>query len=402
MLTGAAREALLEIAPCGIATISDNGDVIYANNYLCNLVGFFKEELEGKPVENIFTISTRIFYQTHFYPLIKLHKKAEEIFFSLKGRDNESIPVIAYASVTGNNICCVFVPAKQRKKYEEEILQAKKLAEDAVHKNEYLVKLKQEAELQLAESERQLSQLRQFNSEYVELNRIISHDLHEPVRRLMIHIDLLLESKDPDQAKLESHLQKMMRSGERLRELTMCLQQYVAIDTSKEKLSSIDLEATFKSLVENFKAQHADVPVNVHVDQLPSIQGYPSQVERLLAEIIKNCYQFRNPDAILEINVRSTELSHNIYKQVKGKYNYVDFVRLDIEDNGIGFPGQYGNQVFGLFKQLHVDKGGSGFGLALCKKIVERHQGEIYANSKNHKTTISVMLPLKQPFSIGV
>lgn len=397
MIADLASEALVDIAPCGIITIADNGDIIYANKYICTLLGYTKAELEHKSVEILFTISARIFYQTHFYPLIKLHKKAEEVFFSLKAKDKESVPVIAYASVTGENICCVFVPVRQRRKYEEEILQAKKTAENVIEKNETLLQLKGEVELQLAESERQLSLLKRFNEEYIQLNKIISHDLHEPVRKLMIYIDRLQGSQDLTAEMMQINLEKMMNFSLRLRELAVCLQQYVALDTSKELLTLIDLSALMKNVLEKVAAEDSSSTALVHIDSLPEIEGYQSQVQRLFAELIANCYRFRHNERSLQITIRSTEVSYNIYKEIREKYKYVDFVRIEVEDNGTGFLEEYSDYIFGLFKQLHFDKGGAGFGLALCKKIVERHQGSISAKSENDHTTFSILLPLKQP-----
>jgi len=396
MIAELASEALVDIAPCGIVTIADNGDIIYVNRYLCSLLGYAKSELEHKSIETFFTISTRIFYQTHFYPLIKLHKKAEEVFFTLKRKDEETVPVIAYASVTGDNICCVFVPVNQRKKYEEEILQAKKAAEDAIEKNETLLQLKNEVELQLAESERQTSLLKRFNEEYIQLNKIISHDLHEPIRKLMIHIDLLQESRDLTADNIQANLKKMMNFSSRLRELTVCLQQYVSIDTSNEQISAVDLNAVIRNVIDKVAAEEP-APAAVQIESLPKIEGYQSQIERLFNELIMNSYRFRHEERPLQITIRSTEMSYNIYKEILDKYKYVDFVRIELEDNGTGFSEEYSDYIFGLFKQLHLDKGGSGFGLALCKKIVERHQGSISARAFNDHTTFTILLPLKQP-----
>src|SRR3954469_1489442 len=105
MIAGiAAKHTLTDIVPCGIATITDDNKLTYVNRYLCELLGYTKEELEKQSVEKIFTVSARIFYQTHFYPLVKLHNKADEVFFSLKAKDDNHVPVIVNAQREGADI----------------------------------------------------------------------------------------------------------------------------------------------------------------------------------------------------------------------------------------------------------------------------------------------------------
>lgn len=398
MIVEAATTATIntDTLPCGIVCINDDGKIISVNSYICSLLGYSKNELEEAQVEMMLTLSARIFYQTHFYPLVKLHNKAEEVFFSLRSKDGDHVPVIGYANRSGDYICCVFVPVRQRRKYEEEILQAKKVAEDAVEKNDALIALKDQAELQLAESERQLSLLRRFNQEYVELNRIISHDLHEPIRKLMVHIDILLADKGSNQEKLEASLRKMMQFCNRLRHLTISLQQYVAVDLITEPLTTIDLKTIVEKVFDVVANEERYPEAVIDIDEMPEIEGYHSQLERLFSEIISNSFKFRREDLPLKITVSSTEFSNNIYKERKDKYRYISFVRIDVEDNGSGFPAEYDQYIFELFKRIRLDKEGAGFGLALCKKIVERHKGSISAKSSNGKTIFSILLPVKQ------
>lgn len=386
----------VDALPCGIVSVDENGKINFVNNYICHLLGYSNEELLEKKVELLFTISAKIFYQTHFYPLVKLHNKAEEVFFSLMGKDGSHVPVIGYATKTDEYICCVFVPVRERRKYEQEILQSKKTAEAAIEKNEALTQVKNELEFQLAESDRQLTMLRQFNEEYIELNRIISHDLHEPVRKLMVHIDRLFVEENITKEKIESSLQKMMEFCTRLRQLTISLQQYVSVDVLQEAMVNIDLQQVIKKCFDIVATEDGYTGAELRIENLQEVEGYPSQIERLFCEIIGNSFKFRNEDVPLKINIRSTIFSDNIYKEIKDKYKYIDFVRIEITDNGPGFPAEYNEYIFGLFKRVRLDKNGLGFGLALCKRIVERHKGSITSKSVNGTTSFNIVLPLKQ------
>src|SRR5699024_9243616 len=122
-----------DVLPCGYVAFSDDGAIKSCNSTLALWVGSGKDEFTGKNIESIFTVASRIFYHTHFFPLIKLHSVASEILLSLKCRDDRDLAVLATAeerpSSEGTIIHCVFVRAEERKKYEHELLQARRDAE---------------------------------------------------------------------------------------------------------------------------------------------------------------------------------------------------------------------------------------------------------------------------------
>jgi anti-anti-sigma regulatory factor len=138
---------LLNRAPCGFLTFTDDGIVRAVNVTLLRLLGVDAPEgLLDKHIEAILPIASRIFYQTHFFPLLKLHGKADEIYFSLRSKAGEDIPVLVNAvrrERDGNDFTdCVIIPMRQRRRYEDEILEAKREAEEANRiKDELIVEL---------------------------------------------------------------------------------------------------------------------------------------------------------------------------------------------------------------------------------------------------------------------
>ncbi|AFZ27029.1 PAS domain S-box/diguanylate cyclase (GGDEF) domain-containing protein [Cylindrospermum stagnale PCC 7417] len=129
-------DELLNTAPCGFLSFTDDGTIVMVNATLLELLGHELDGLRGRKIESILPIASRIFYQTHFFPLLKLHGKAEEIYFSLRPRQGSDIPMLVNAvrrenagSFVNN---CIFVPIRQRIQYEDEILKAKKEAEVAI------------------------------------------------------------------------------------------------------------------------------------------------------------------------------------------------------------------------------------------------------------------------------
>jgi PAS domain S-box-containing protein len=126
---------LLDNAPCGFLTFADDGTILLVNTTLRRWLGYEPEELPGRHIGSLLAAGGRIFYQTHFFPLLKLNGKAEEIYLSLQTRTGESLPVLVNAvrrtDATPPVNCCVFIPIRQRSRYEDEILQAKRTAEEA-------------------------------------------------------------------------------------------------------------------------------------------------------------------------------------------------------------------------------------------------------------------------------
>ncbi|MBW3656400.1 MAG: PAS domain-containing sensor histidine kinase, partial [Gemmatimonadetes bacterium] len=126
---------LLDQAPCGFASFADDGTITAANATLAAMLGYGPGELRGRRIESLMGVGTRIFYQTHFFPLVRLHGHAEEIFLLLRGKDGGDVGVLANAvrrergGAWAND--CVFMQVNERRKFEDELLRARREAEQA-------------------------------------------------------------------------------------------------------------------------------------------------------------------------------------------------------------------------------------------------------------------------------
>ena len=136
-------DEMLNNAPCGFLAFADDGMILAANRTLAGWVGRGPEDLTGRHVETLLPPGGRIFYQTHFFPLLKLHGRAEEIYLALRAAGGADVPVLANAArrerdgATVND--CVFVPMRQRRRFEDEILAAKREAEEANRAKDALI-----------------------------------------------------------------------------------------------------------------------------------------------------------------------------------------------------------------------------------------------------------------------
>lgn len=129
-------DSILDTAPCGFLSFNDNSKILIVNTTLLEILGYSIDEIIGQKIELILPIGSKIFYQTHFLPLLKLHNKAEEIYFSLRTKEGRDIPMLInaarqyYSETLVNN--CILIPISQRIHYEDEILKSKKIAETAI------------------------------------------------------------------------------------------------------------------------------------------------------------------------------------------------------------------------------------------------------------------------------
>jgi sigma-B regulation protein RsbU (phosphoserine phosphatase) len=391
---------LLDSAPGGYLAFSDEGLIAYVNNTLANWLGYTREDLTGKSIESIFNLATRIFYNTHFFPLVKLHTKAEEIFLSLRTKAGNDIPVLTNAERRLENgeytIHCIFIPVVQRKKYEDEILKAKRDAENALKENKGVQSLTHSLESRTRELDRQYQKQLAIHQDLLQFSKIISHDLQEPLHKIQLFADVV--SREPGNKlteKTTSAIQKINAAAERLRILITGLHEYVSVDTEKAH-STVNLNEVIEhAKAKAIKGRRFDL-FDLEYASLPSIQGYRMQLELLFFHLIDNAIQFRDPGKRLKIEITCINLEENIYKVSKDKYKFEKHVRLTFSDNGVGFNPEYKAYVFELLKKINPVSDGLGMGLSLIKKIVDNHAGNLAVNSETGKgTRFTIHLPLQ-------
>jgi phosphoserine phosphatase RsbU/P len=391
----------LNTAPCGFLVFSDEGSIVTVNDTLLHLLHYKREELVGRSIESILTLANRIFYQTHLFPLIRLHSKADEIFLTLLTADSEEVHVLLNAcrkiqdEAAYNH--CILVPVQQRRKYENELLLAKKAAEEALTKNELLLEAQKKLEEQKQQLDRQVSKLTQMNRELMQFSKVISHDIQEPIRKIAIFADLALkEANLQGNSSLKDPLQKVSYSCLRMSRLVNSLEQYMSLDTAERKWQMVDLNQVIKKAKQMaLESTGYEDAFKLEFQDLPKISGNRSQIELLFFHLIENAIKFRQPEKGVEVCVRSLIFQENSYKSLEENFDYKDVVKITFTDNGKGFETEHSNNLFQLFQKLQMDSQGTGLGLALCKKIVDNHYGEISVDSTpGQGTSFYIILPL--------
>ncbi|HYF33485.1 MAG TPA: ATP-binding protein [Chitinophagaceae bacterium] len=391
-------EQHLDNAPCLYFTSADNGTIVEVNHTLCNQLGYTKEELKGQKLEMICTLATRIFQQTHLFPLLKMQGHAEEIFITLLARNKEEVPVLLNAQrqlIDGQQVAAYTgIVVRNRKKFEDELVAAKKAAEQSLHENTALQQAKAELQQRAEELDHQMQLVSRQNRELWQFNRVVTHDLQEPVRKLLLFTDLLTERKN-EGASIDV-IQKIRLISEKMRAIVSGLQQYVWLTETPLHFTSVDLSEIIGVLEQELAMEYPGVSIHINAKELPALPADKQRMQLLLKEIMSNAIRFRKQGNEATIHIQASSLLLNKFKTVSGKYKYAEHLKLEIKDEGSGFDNVYKDQVLELFKKFHPESG-LGIGLSLCKKIVETHGGSISIDSQeNEGTIVTIWLPLER------
>lgn len=233
------------------------------------------------------------------------------------------------------------------------------------------------------------------NHELQQFSWVVSHDLNEPIRKIQIFIGILKDLYLKDNPKAIDYVNRTMKSAERMQTLISDLLAYSRL-SSKVVLEKTDLNIVLQEVLSDFDYQIENKNAVVKICDLPVIDSIPSQLRQVFQNLIGNALKFSGNVAIPTIEI-SSELI--LTKDFEGQASPEGkFCRITISDNGIGFDEIYLDRIFVIFQSLN-DRSiyeGTGIGLAISKKIMEKHNGLITAKSQLGKgASFILVLPLQ-------
>lgn len=389
----------LEHAACGVVEFDDTGTIVYANTTVAVWLGTNAVELVGRKFESILSVANRIFFQTHFFPMLRLQGQVEEIFLMLLAPSGERIPVITSGRRVDTNegvlIQCILQTVRQRRKFEDEILQAKGAAETALRSNEELRRTREALGSRARELERKVREVLAHSDDLQRVTQLLSHDLREPIRKIGLFADLVRGhlSNTTDIEAIEG-LRKVQTEADHMEAVINAVRQFLQLD-STQPMEQLDLRALVISAAQSVSMKLKFNDWVTTCEPLPKLVGRRAQLLRLFSELLENAVKFRDPSRRLRVNVRGRVLQHNAFEATPGNYEYVDFAQLEIEDNGMSFDPKYRDYAFEFMKKVDLQSSGLGTGLAICRKIVRLHFGSISLETiPGTGTTVTVRLPL--------
>jgi len=240
-------------------------------------------------------------------------------------------------------------------------------------------------------------ELKRSNNELQQFAYVASHDLQEPLRKILAFSDRLLNYTELP-APITSYLVKISNSASRMSQLIRDLLDFSRAVKIDGQFTAVDLNATLQSVLSTLDLTIKQKQAIIAWDELPVIEAIPLQMEQLFYNIVNNAIKFSKEQVPPVVKISSRQLGDEAIRNMEGLDPELQYVEIAIEDNGIGFSNEYAEQIFVIFQRLHAkhEYPGTGIGLALCRKIVENHGGRIFATSiEQVRTEFHVILPAK-------
>jgi light-regulated signal transduction histidine kinase (bacteriophytochrome) len=235
--------------------------------------------------------------------------------------------------------------------------------------------------------------LQQSNRDLQDFAFIASHDLQEPLRKIQA-FGAILTSKlvgrlNPDES---DALERVTGAARRMSTMIQDLLAYSRISTRGQPFRPVELTKVIEEVINDLEVPIVRQGAVIEAQPMPTVQSDEIQMHQLFLNLLSNAIKYHRPDVPPTIRVCCT--------LVPGEIPGGTTARIEIQDNGIGFDLQYLDRIFQPFQRLHgrSQYEGTGIGLAICKKIVDRHRGTITAVSKLHEgSTFIIELPVDQP-----
>src|SRR5215203_59594 len=236
-----------------------------------------------------------------------------------------------------------------------------------------------------------------YNKELDSFSYIASHDLKEPIRKILTYSNQIEIEGNPKLSETNSnHLNRIKHSAQRMQNLLNDLLLYSHVSMNEKSFEEVDLNKIVDDVIHNLREEIVETDTQIKAEKLPVIKGMPFQIKQLFENLISNSIKYKQDNMPPSITIGGCVVDENEVNEIIYKESDL-YYKLFIKDNGVGFDQVYAEKIFKLFQRLHTktDKPGTGIGLTICKKIVDNHNGFIKATSEINKgTTFEIYLPL--------
>lgn len=241
--------------------------------------------------------------------------------------------------------------------------------------------------------------LQQSNQELEQFAYIASHDMQEPLRKVVTYTNMLENTLGLIEERSKNYIEKITASTTRMSQLIKDVLNFSRLSKAGETFVPIDLNMVMESITTDFELLIEQKKATINITHLPNIEAVPLQMHQLFSNLISNSLKFTRWEIPPVVNITSKLLSNQEKSEYGLQWQERNYFIITVEDNGIGFKQEHAQHIFNIFQRLHIktEYSGTGIGLALCKKIVQNHEGEILAESNRENGAIfKIILPEKQ------
>jgi two-component system CheB/CheR fusion protein len=236
-------------------------------------------------------------------------------------------------------------------------------------------------------------QLEQSNYDLLQFASVASHDLKEPLRKIQTFGNKLQEKVQDNLPEKEMvYLQKIIKASNRMQTLIEDILMLSKLSNVTAERAKVNVNDILNNIVDDLEIVINEKKTKLNIGKLPEIYAVPGQIHQLFQNLISNAIKFNEQDPPV-ITIAEEKISDDLADRLK--IDRSKYICITVQDNGIGFDQEYSDKIFGVFQRLNGSNyQGTGIGLAICKKIIDNHQGYIFADSRaNEGAKFTIVLP---------
>jgi PAS domain S-box-containing protein len=357
----------------GAVTLNQQGLILYCNSQFAFMAGLPLSQVIGISFEKFVIADDLLLYEESFKKCWEQDCKVELMLKTREGKAPVQLSLTTLELQEGRALSIIVTDLTAQKKTQQQLRENNIQLEEINHA------------LELSNHD-----LQQFAS-------IASHDLQEPLRKIHMFSNLLKANSSVLSQDLQTYLQKIIDSSVRMRTLIIDILNYSRLSANDHVMDCVDLKEIVNELLEDFELMIEEKKARVIVGDLPGIDANRGQIRQVFQNIISNALKFATVGVAPVIEIKSRRVNERTFNSTEDANG--SYWLISIKDNGIGFDEKYVQNIFSLFERLHSkDKyEGTGIGLAIAKKIIEKHNGIITAVSKpGEGAEFQMILPVTQ------
>ncbi len=240
------------------------------------------------------------------------------------------------------------------------------------------------------------AELEATNHDLQQFTAVACHDLQEPLRKIQVFSRMLRDKYLGDEPDALHYMDRIMYSSARMRLLINDLLSYAELSITS-LFTQVDLNEIIADILTDFELLIAEKKAIIHVSPIPRLDAVPGQMRHVFQNMLSNALKFSRKNTVPEITIHAETVAEKTADAAVAEDGA--YCRILIADNGIGFNERYLNKIFTIFQRLHPKEEyeGTGIGLAIAKKVIEKHNGIITARSREQEgSTFIIVIPLRQ------